>query len=101
MLPNPSDQIWSCEKIGSVAGDSACNTRRCQGVVAARDAHAVIPSRKSVSRMMRSVNRFGQGQMVQDFDCQVAERQVRIDMLEGIGALGPRAIEPAGQFPVG
>ncbi len=39
--------------------------------------------------------------MVQDFACQVAERQVRIDMLEGIGALGARAIEPAGQLSEG
>ena len=101
MLPSPSDQIWSCEKIGSVAGDSACDTCRRQGAVAARNAHAEIPSRKNVKRMLRSVNRFGQGQMVQDFDCQVAERQVRIDMLEGIGALGARAIEPAGQLSEG
>ena len=46
---------------------------------------------------MRSVQRLGQGHMVQDFDCQVAERQGRIDVPEGFGALGMPVIEPAGQ----
>lgn len=47
MLPDLLSQISSDEDIGSVTADGAYDTRKCHDVIAARDAHAVIPPRKN------------------------------------------------------
>ena len=47
MLPDLPDQIPSDEKIGTVTADGAYDTRKCHDVIAARNAHAVIPPRKN------------------------------------------------------
>lgn len=40
-------QISPDQEIGSVTADGAYDTRKCHGAIAARNAHAVIPPRKS------------------------------------------------------
>lgn len=46
MLPELLNQIPADQTIGSVTADGAYDTRRCHDVIAARNAHAVIPPRK-------------------------------------------------------
>lgn len=48
MLPELLDQIPPNEEIGSVTGDEAYDTRKCQDANTARNVHAVIPPRKNV-----------------------------------------------------
>jgi hypothetical protein len=47
MLPELLNQIPADQTIGSVTADGAYDTRRCHDVIAARNAHAVIPPRKN------------------------------------------------------
>jgi len=47
MLPELLNQIPVDQTIGSVTTDGAYDTRRCHDVIAARNAHAVIPTRKN------------------------------------------------------
>ena len=47
MLPELPNQIPADQTIGSVTADGAYDTRRCHDVIAARNAHAVIPPRKN------------------------------------------------------
>ena len=47
MLPELPNQIPTDQTIGSVTADGAYDTRRCHDVIAARNAHAVIPPRKN------------------------------------------------------
>ena len=47
MLPEFLNQIPADQTIGSVTADGAYDTRRCHDVIAARNAHAVIPPRKN------------------------------------------------------
>ena len=47
MLPELLNQIPSDQDIGSVTADGAYDTRKCREVIAARDAHAVVPPRKN------------------------------------------------------
>ncbi|MGZ2260008.1 IS5 family transposase [Roseobacter sp. A03A-229] len=47
MLPELLNQIPADQAIGSVTADGAYDTRRCHDVIAARNAHAVIPPRKN------------------------------------------------------
>ena len=47
ILPELLNQIPADQTIGSVTADGAYDTRRCHDVIAARNAHAVIPPRKS------------------------------------------------------
>lgn len=48
MLPELLDQILPGHNIGAVTADGACDTRKCHGAIAARNAHAIIPPRKNV-----------------------------------------------------
>ena len=47
MLPELLNQIPADQTIRSVTADGAYDTRRCHDVIAARNAHAVIPPRKN------------------------------------------------------
>ena len=47
MLSDLLSQIPSDQELGSVTADGAYDTRKCHDVIAARDAHAVIPPRKN------------------------------------------------------
>lgn len=47
MLPELLDQIPADQEIGSVTADGAYDTRKCHEAIAARNAAAVIPPRKS------------------------------------------------------
>ena len=47
MLPDLLDQIPPDEEIGSVTGDSACDTRIYHDAIAAGNAHTVIPPREN------------------------------------------------------
>lgn len=47
VLPDLLAQIPVDEKIGSVGGDGAYDTRKCHTAIAARGAHAVIPVRRN------------------------------------------------------
>ena len=47
MLPELLNQIPADQTIGSVTADGAYDTRKCHDVIAARNAHAVIPPRKN------------------------------------------------------
>ena len=47
MLPELLNQIPSNQDICSVTADGAYDTRKCHEVIAARDAHAVVPPRKN------------------------------------------------------
>ena len=47
MLPELLDQIPADQPIDKVSADGACDTRACHTAIAARDACAVIPSRKN------------------------------------------------------
>jgi len=47
MLPELPNQIPTDQTIGSVTADGAYDTRRCHDVIAAGNAHAVIPLRKN------------------------------------------------------
>ena len=47
MFPDFLNQITPGEEIGSVTVDGAYDTRRCHDEIAARNDHAVIPSRKN------------------------------------------------------
>ena len=47
MLPELLSQIPPDQDIGSVHADGAYDTRKCHDAIAARNAHAVIPPRKS------------------------------------------------------
>ena len=47
MLPELLNQIPADQAIGSVTADGAYDTRKCHDVIAARNAHAVIPPRKN------------------------------------------------------
>ena len=47
VLPDLLAQIPADEKIGSVGGDGAYDTRKCHTTIAARGAHAVIPVRRN------------------------------------------------------
>jgi hypothetical protein len=47
MLPKLLNQIPADQTIGSVTADGAYDTRKCHDVIAARNAHAVIPPRKN------------------------------------------------------
>lgn len=47
VLPAPLDQIPADERIASVSGDGAYDTRDCHEAIAMRDAQAVIPTRKN------------------------------------------------------
>ena len=47
MLPELLNQIPADQTIGSVTADGAYGTGRCQDVIAARNAHAIIPPRKN------------------------------------------------------
>ncbi|MEW9922511.1 IS5 family transposase [Marimonas sp. MJW-29] len=47
MLPELLYQIPADQTIGSVTADGAYDTRKCHDVIAARNAHAVIPPRKN------------------------------------------------------
>ena len=47
VLPDLLAQIPADEKIGSVGGDGAYDTRKCHTAIAARGAHAVIPVRRN------------------------------------------------------
>lgn len=47
MLPDLLNQISADQDIGSVTADGAFDTRKCHDAIAARNAHAVIPTRKN------------------------------------------------------
>jgi hypothetical protein len=47
ILPDLLNQIPPDQEIGSVIGDGAYDTRKCQDAIAARNANAVIPPRKN------------------------------------------------------
>ena len=47
MLSELLDQIPSEQRLGSVTADDAYDPRKCHEAIAARDAHAEIPSRKN------------------------------------------------------
>lgn len=47
MLPDLLNQIPADEDLGSVTADGAFDTRKCHDAIAARNAHAVIPLRKT------------------------------------------------------
>ncbi|AGI68574.1 IS5-family transposase [Octadecabacter antarcticus 307] len=47
MLPDLLNQIPPDQDLGSVTADGAYDTRKCHDAIAARNAHAVIPSRKN------------------------------------------------------
>ena len=47
MLPELLNQIPPDQDIGSVTADGAYDTRKCHEAIAARDAYAVLPSRKN------------------------------------------------------
>ena len=47
ILPDLLNQIPPDQEIGSVTGDGAYDTRKCHDAIAARNANAVIPSRKN------------------------------------------------------
>ena len=49
VLPDLLNQIPPDEEIGSVTADGAYDTRKCHDAIAARNAHAVIPARKTLS----------------------------------------------------
>lgn len=47
MLPDLLNQIPPDQNLGSVTADGAYDTRKCHDVIAARNAHAVVPPRKN------------------------------------------------------
>lgn len=47
VLPNLLAQILADEKISSVGGDGAYDTKKCHAAIAERDAHAIIPVRRN------------------------------------------------------
>lgn len=47
MLPDLLNQIPADHDLGSVTADGAYDMRKCHGVIATRNAHAVIPPRKN------------------------------------------------------
>jgi hypothetical protein len=49
ILPELLNQIPPDQDIGSVTADGAYDTRKCHEAIAARDAHAVIPPRKTAT----------------------------------------------------
>lgn len=49
MLPELLNQIPADQAIGSVIADGAYDTRECHDAIAARNAYAVIPPRKTAS----------------------------------------------------
>jgi hypothetical protein len=46
--PELLDQVLTDQNIGLLADDAAYDPRKCRDAIAARGAHAVIPSRKNV-----------------------------------------------------
>lgn len=121
------------DEIAVVADHRPHEIGKCNGAIAARDADAVVPPRKSAKRWkhdtpgaiarneaLRTSKRFGRAIWRQwngyhrqsrvqtkmhcakllgrrlatrDFDCQVAEFQVRVAVLNGLTALGIPATE--------
>jgi hypothetical protein len=47
ILPGLLDQIAADERIASVSGDGAYDTKDCHEAIALREAHAIIPTRKN------------------------------------------------------
>ena len=47
MLPDLLSQIPPDKDIGGAIADGACDTRRCHDAIAARQAHAILPPRKT------------------------------------------------------
>ncbi|MFC0254481.1 IS5 family transposase [Massilia consociata] len=128
VLPALLDQIPVDEKIASVSGDGAYDTKDCHEAIARRAAPAIIPTRKNakpwkanrcganerneilhttrrlgraiwkkwsgyhrrslVETKMRCFKLLGECVMARDFDRQVAELQIRADVLNRFTRMG-------------
>jgi len=128
VLPALLGQIPGGERIASVSGDGAYDTKACHEAIALRAADAIIPTRKNAkpwktnrcgaearNEILRTTRRLGRAiwkkwsgyqqrslvetkmrcfklpgerVMARDFDCQVAELQVRAAVLNRFTRLG-------------